>query len=64
MAAAQVPVTVMTMTRCCYCKVTCLSSMLKNMCAIIKIDKYTNTYLLYFSSISKAKAILAGAGYI
>ena len=62
MAAAQVPVTVMTMTRCCYCKVTCLSSMLKNMCAIIKLDKYT--YLLYFSSISKAKAIPAGAGYI
>ena len=61
MAAAQVPVTVMTMTRC-YCKVTCLSSMLKNMCAIIKLDKYT--YLLYFSSISKAKAIPAGAGYI
>ena len=62
MAAAQVPVTVITMTRCCYCKVTCLSSMLKNMCAIIKLDKYT--YLLYFSSISKAKAIPAGAGYI
>ena len=62
MAAAQVPVTVMTMTRCCYCKVTCLSSMLKNMCAIIKLDKHT--YLLYFSSISKAKAIPAGAGYI
>ena len=63
MAAAQVPVTIMSMTRC-YCKVTCLSSMLKNMCAIIKIDKYTNIYLLYFSSISKAKAIPAGAGYI
>ena len=63
MAAAQVPVTIMSMTRC-YCKVTCLSStcMLKNMCAIIKLDKYT--YLLYFSSISKAKAIPAGAGYI
>ena len=61
MAAAQVPVTIMTMTRC-YCKVTCLSSMLKYMCAIIKLDKYT--YLLYFSSISKAKAIPAGAGYI
>ena len=61
MAAAQVPVTIMSMTRC-YCKVTCLSSMLKNICAIIKLDKYT--YLLYFSSISKAKAIPAGAGYI
>ena len=61
MAAAQVPVTIMSMTRC-YCKVTCLSSMLKNICAIIKLDKHT--YLLYFSSISKAKAIPAGAGYI
>ena len=63
MAAAQVPVTIMSMTHC-HCKVTstCLSSMLKNMCAIIKLDKYT--YLLYFSSISKAKAIPAGAGYI
>ena len=58
MAAAKVPVTIMSMTRC-YCKVTCLSSML---CAIIKLDKYT--YLLYFSSISKAKAIPAGSGYI